>query len=128
MRYLTALVLLMAGIALLMAGIALLGRPQAGIAQPPPEDSSLRTKDTQPPPEDSSLRTKDTKTFITGPGERQTVFGRNLHYLDNGDWKDMDLAFRNGTSDRASRNSTSDRASRNSTSELPGTVLLTVLQ
>ena len=56
----------------------------------------------QSPPEFNNLRTKDTKTFVLGPGERQTVFGHDFHYNDNGEWKDVDLGFRNGVSDRAS--------------------------
>ncbi len=54
----------------------------------------------QHPVEDESLRTKDSKTFILAPGQRQTVFGHDLHYLDNGELKDVNLVFVNNIADQ----------------------------
>lgn len=55
----------------------------------------------QSPQELINLRSKDSKTFDNQDGSFTATFGKDLHYWDGANWADVDLAFRNGTSDRA---------------------------
>ena len=99
MKYLIALIIL--------AGLLALSTPeQMLVAQSPPEDTALRARDgktlSRARDSKSLLRTRDSKTFDIGGGFREVVFGNNLHYNDNGEWKDVALGFRNGVSELAS--------------------------